>query len=128
MRPGAALMFVLALPSCVVSGQAEEWERFELYAECRPVVSVTSASVSLALAPDGTIRANNRDAMEDAIQAAGEASVESRLRAAGLWWSWSENSLFENVFLQATVTVDPTFAPSGLTLYLTKYDLSCTSN
>ena len=98
MMRRTALMLVLALPG-VVSGQVEEWERFQLYTECRPVLAVTSVSVSV----------NNWEAMEDAITAAGEVAVESRLRAAGLWWSWSETGSSENAFLHATVAVDPLF-------------------
>ena len=106
MMRGTALVLALALPG-VVSGQVKEWERFELYTECRPVLAVTLVSVSV----------DNWEAIEDSITAAGEAAVESRLRAAGLWWSSSETGSWEHAFLQATVFVDPLFPQSERKLY-----------
>ena len=104
MRRVAALVLALTLPG-VARGQVDEVERYELYTECRPLFSVTSVFMS----------ENNRDAMEDAMTAAAEASVESRLRAAGLWWPERRSS--ESVFLHPTVTVEPMLVPSGLKLY-----------
>lgn len=108
MRRVAALVLGLAFPS-VVAGQAESGERFELYTGCRPVHAITTVTLS----------ENSQDTMEDALKAVAEASLESRLRAADLWWSWPERGLFEGgpVPLFVTITVDPTFPPNELKLY-----------
>lgn len=107
MRLGVALVLILALPS-VVSGQTEERERFELYTQCRPVLAVTNVVVH------GTF---NWEPMRDAIKAAAEDSVESRLRAAGLWWPSPEARSSEPALLRAELEVDHDHVPSGLTLY-----------
>ena len=106
MKRVAGLALALAFPS-VAAAQAEEWERFGLYTGCRPV----HAGAVVMLSED------NQETMEDALEAVAEASLESRLRAADLWWSSLERGSLERVPLFAKVTVDPMLPPSGLKLY-----------
>ena len=101
------MVWILALPS-VVSGQAQERDRFELYTQCRPVLATTNVMVY------GTL---NREPMRNAIKAAAEDSVESRLRAAGLWWLSPEARSSETAFLMVELEVDHDHVPSGVTLY-----------
>ena len=106
MRRVAVLALALVFPS-VAAGQAEEWERFALYTGCRPIHAITVVTLS----------EKNQDMTEDALEAVAAASLESRLRAADLWWSSSERGSSEGVPLFAEVTVDLWFPPSGLKVY-----------